>query len=585
MRKIKYSISSKIFAATFVVWLVFSILQMLILNVYFENIYTAQVLKKHQEELQSAVALYNPGNENGSSRSLRDYTNDHHSPVFVLTDTFEVADGELFKNLGLITVRMEDNSIIRIPLAYIYELSHQPYLASTFDVSFMAIPVGDSKIYEPLTMEVNNQAYNNRESIRKYRLGERKDDVYVIEENGIIESVSNIWPDGNMKYHYAKLLYDEIKDCLIYRMNPKDYLEKAKKEVVTDSLGNTYHLLAESRKFDQKTYYFVTIRQIMLTGNEMEYAEPVFYLIFLFTGILFILFTYLLSKYISRPVVKISSVTKQISELNFAQKVPQKGKDELAELAGSINMMSDNLQNALEELHKSSKAAQDNEERMRKLLTNLAHEFKTPLSIITFYLDAADNGLLKGDSGEWYCTIEKEIKRLTDLVDETIDLTNLQSGNWKIDIGIWNLQDVIESALMPFSQQLKAGGYTFVHEYVNIHVYADSKRIVQVLVNYLSNAIKYVDCRKLIKIGIKMIDSDTVSVYVANSGSLSDEDMEKIWLRYYRVSDIKEARLPSEGIGLDIVKSILEAHDSVYGVTQKEGMIYFYFELKVFRDE
>lgn len=575
------SISFKIFSVMVGLWLLVSMLQLFLLNQYFEQIYLSQMLKNYHRELEESVAFYTGGDDYTSSAALRRYTQETGSPVLVMTDSFSIGDRELFRKLGLVEIDLNGSETVMVPLAFTYELTTQPYLAPTFSVNLNAIQLGNSRYYEPLSLEVQNKAYNNRESIRKYRIDSKDESIQPITEYGHITAVSNVFAEGNSLHHYAKLIYDAAKDCLILHLPPDDYWTELAKSNIADSLGNEYRLIVEKRLIGQDEFFFIALRQIMITGQERGYLTPVFYGVFIFTGLIFVLATFLLSKYTSRSLAHISDVTRQISQLDFSRKVQRKGQDELAQLAQSINAMSDNLENALDELRIASVRAQENEERMKKLLADMAHEFKTPLSIITFYMDALENQLSEDNRFEYYKVIDEEVEHLTEMVDESIELSQLQSGNWKIDIGIWRLRDIVNMAVSKFNKQLMAEGFDFTQNIADVTVYADSKRIIQVLNNFLSNAIKYCDEARSIALEAKVTGPDTVTVFVANSGFLSPEDQELVWQRHYRVTGNYTARLPGQGIGLDIVKTILEAHASDYGIKQENGMTSFYFTLKV----
>ena len=128
-------------------------------------------------------------------------------------------------------------------------------------------------------------------------------------------------------------------------------------------------------------------------------------------------------------------------------------------------------------------------------------------------------------------------------------------------------------------KRLQSSGFQLKTEIEDAIVAADEHRIGQVLTNFLTNAVKYGD-NNIIEITSR-VDGRRLVVSIGNSGYISDEDLEKIWNRAYSTEQLSRARLPSQGIGLDIVKKILHAHGSEYGVRQENGMVYFQFTLPI----
>ena len=279
-------------------------------------------------------------------------------------------------------------------------------------------------------------------------------------------------------------------------------------------------------------------------------------------------------------------MTEKIANLDFSEHVASKGQDELAHLAANINCMSDSLESALselkssnQELEKASTLSKENEERMKRLLADLAHEFKTPLGVIAGFSDVLISGINE-ESPEHYLEIMKsEVAGLIELVNETIELTKLQSGYWSIHIEEHSFAQILTTVVRKFEKRLQSSGFQLKTEIEDAIVAADEHRIGQVLTNFLTNAVKYGD-NNIIEITSR-VDGRRLVVSIGNSGYISDEDLGKIWNRAYSTEQLSRARLPSQGIGLDIVKKILHAHGSEYGVRQENGMVYFQFTLPI----
>jgi len=374
-----------------------------------------------------------------------------------------------------------------------------------------------------------------------------------------------------------RFLYQQIRDCLVYKMPIEEYLDTITRRVISDSRTD-YSIYADSKTIDGTKYYFLTARQIVITGQEEAYLNQMFYAIYLLLGVILALAAWFLSRYVSKPLIDLSNMTQRLAQLDFSQKAQMDRSDELGLLSYHINLMASSLYVTLQELQGAEEQARRNEERMQKLLADLAHEFKTPLFIVSSYTEALEKGIAGENAARYYSFISSEIERLSELVNEVIELSHIQMGTWRVNIESWDIRDVIQATMEKFEDRFSCEGFSTAWSADDVMVWMDVRRIEQVLTNLLSNAIKYSDQEKRIEISTRLT-GDKIVVQVKNSGELSDLDRERIWERYYRHGGTDLSRLPSEGIGLDIVKTILQAHNSEYGVKQEKGMISFYFSL------
>ena len=350
--------------------------------------------------------------------------------------------------------------------------------------------------------------------------------------------------------------------------------------------GAEYRFLYETRVIDGMKYYFVTVQNVVVTGFEKAYLNQYFLAIYIFIGILLLCTAYFIAHRISKPIRHISRVTEKIANLDFSEHVASKGQDELAHLAANINCMSASLESALselkssnQELEKASTLSKENEERMKRLLADLAHEFKTPLGVIAGFSDVLISGINEEPPEHYLEIMKSEVAGLIELVNETIELTKLQSGYWSIHIEEHSFAQILTTVVRKFEKRLQSSGFQLKTEIEDAIVAADEHRIGQVLTNFLTNAVKYGD-NNIIEITSR-VDGRRLVVSIGNSGYISDEDLGKIWNRAYSTEQLSRARLPSQGIGLDIVKKILHAHGSEYGVRQENGMVYFQFTLPI----
>jgi signal transduction histidine kinase len=279
---------------------------------------------------------------------------------------------------------------------------------------------------------------------------------------------------------------------------------------------------------------------------------------------------YWISNRISKPIVKLSNTAKKIGS-GEKDVVFETDSDivELNELAGTLN-------SAQKELSKT-------DELRRELLANVSHDLKTPLTMIQAYAEMARdlNSNNKKKRTENLNVIIDESKRLNLLVNDVVDLARMQSNVETLEYSHFNINNLIKTIISHYTY-LNEKGYQFIFNYDKEYmVSADQKRIEQVLYNLINNAVNYVGEDKQVIINLKD-NNKTVLIEVSDHGpGIEPKELNLIWDKYYKVDKKYRRNKVGTGIGLSIVKSILEKHHVKYGVNSKVGIgTTFYFELE-----
>lgn len=307
--------------------------------------------------------------------------------------------------------------------------------------------------------------------------------------------------------------------------------------------------------------------------------------ILVIVGIIFLI----VSSRFTRPVEEINDVTKDMAALDFSRKCEDYGKDEIGELGRSINTLSDTLDATLEDLkQKNEQLEKDIELRLaldnarKSFISNVSHELKTPLAIISGYAEGLCAGI--GSSPETikeYCgIINDESKRMNELVLELLELTRLESKSYSFSPDYCDLGEIIKSQAEHFSLQAEQNGITIENRVpLSLECFAQEDRIEIVIKNYLSNAISHCDGEK--KIIIDYEDKpETVAITVYNTGEhIAPEDMPEIWDSFYRADKSHERSENRYGLGLSIVKSIMTNHRCAYSAENTAGGVKFSFEV------
>ena len=580
----KRSISTKIFVVALGFFLFALLAQWLLVSGAFNRLYRNSIYSALKSELRQTIADYRYRKAFDTYQPISDYAQETGSSILVFSEDYVITDRDLLYDMRVISLSVADLGEIYVPIAYLEDVygPNAPFVATGRRVDIELVQVGRSDVYEPLAIQPADFSFRNQTSIKKYQ---ETLSGSIIESNGIIIEALNLRSARDMNMTRAELIYDAVKDCLLFELDIETYLN-ALCEDTLESSNFEYSFLYEAQVIDGLKYYFVTAQRVVITGFEQAYINRFFYTVYGVLGLMLIGAALMMSRWLSGPVERLSQAAQRIAALDFSSKVELKSQDELGQLANNINKMSDNLQQTLhrlqesnEELEETSKIAQGNEERMKLLLADLSHEFKTPLGLISGYIEVIQKGINTEQQAEYFQIVEDEIDSLTDLVDETIELSKLQTGYWKVNRGHHHLADVLDPIYLKFQRQLAQNGFEVETDTHPVVIDCDAFRIGQVISNFISNALKYSDARKRLTISTEMLDGRKIKILVCNTGYIDPE--KEHWKRYTGTDHVTPTRLPSQGIGLDIARKVLEAHGAEYGVDLVDGMVCFFFTLPI----
>ncbi len=285
------------------------------------------------------------------------------------------------------------------------------------------------------------------------------------------------------------------------------------------------------------------------------------------------------SRTISKPLVKLNAVATEMARLNFDVRWEEARSDEIGQLGETFNFLTDQLKAAFENL-KQELIQEKNLDKMRKqFVGRVSHEMQTPIALIRGYTEALQDGIANNDEEKeaYYQIIQEETNKISTMVKDLLDLSQLESGNFKVKISQFDLGERIDQILSKF--QLMKREKQLRLEVVGIDrelmVLGDEYRIEQVLNNLIHNAVKYCYHNALVRVEVKD-QGEKIWVGVFNEGRpIPQEDMNYIWESFY-----KGEERPGTGLGLAIVKSVLELHQSNFGVRNEKNGVLFYFDLE-----
>ncbi|HDX9651519.1 MULTISPECIES: sensor histidine kinase [Bacillus] len=374
-------------------------------------------------------------------------------------------------------------------------------------------------------------------------------------------------------------------------------------EIIRNGTANSHQLNTYIIDGGENIKNSIFVKPIVENGKITEYAfaiaslQPVneamlvlkdyyvYALIIVFLVIILLSFYY--SKIIVKPLIKMNRVTKKMANFDFSEKLPVTADDEIGGLSGSINTLSVNLKDRIDRLNVANTKLQQDIERERQLektrkefISGVSHELKTPLSVIRSFAEGIKDGVSK-DTTYYTDVILEETENMNRLIVEMLELAKLESGTYKLDMTTFSIGELIQQVYtkLLFSMEEK-------HLQVNvdvdssIFVNANRSRIEQVVVNLLSNAIRYTPDGEKIHVSVIELE-DIVKFEIENTGNpIPEESLEKIWDRFYRLDASRSRHTGGTGLGLSIVKNILDLHHAEYGVYNTTNSVVFYFNLQ-----
>ena len=298
---------------------------------------------------------------------------------------------------------------------------------------------------------------------------------------------------------------------------------------------------------------------------------------------------YLYSRQFTKPIEDMAKAANQMSHLDFDVKVPTGSDDELGRLGASINELSSKLEFTISELKTANNELQKDieqkvqiDEMRKEFLSHVSHELKTPIALIQGYAEGLTEGMAEEkESRDYYCeVIMDEANKMNKMVQQLLTLNALEFGSDGPSMERFDIVELIQGVLSSAQILIEQKEAQIIFEPSGpLYVWADEFKIEEVITNYISNALNHLDGARVITIRT-MKEETQVRVCVANTGqNIPEEDLPKIWSKFYKVDKARTREYGGSGIGLSIVKAIMEAHHKEYGAYNTPDGVEFYITL------
>lgn len=394
--------------------------------------------------------------------------------------------------------------------------------------------------------------------------------------------------DPNFLFKDSYISEQEENNNLVDDIVDKKLLENNKYQIRVNTdprMHNDYMELLGSIQEDYMLIMRTPVEGIRISAK-VGNNYVVFVLLFMLAvGVVLVIFV---TRRITKPILALANISEKMTMLDFTAKYEGNDRNEIGFLGEHMNELSKALEKNISELKSANNTLKTDLKQREELdkvrsefVSNVSHELKTPIALVQGYAEGLKD-IVRDDPQEvdYYCeVIIDEAAKMNRMVKNLIELNQLELGNdihmERFDVAELIKNYISSSKLIIQQSEVKL----IVKGEEKLYVWGDEFKIEEVFMNYFSNALHYVDENKAIEINIKK-NGDKARIEVYNSGAnIEEEECIHIWDKFYKIDKARSREYGGSGIGLSIVKAIMEAHHQKYGVENKNNGVSFYFEL------
>lgn len=299
---------------------------------------------------------------------------------------------------------------------------------------------------------------------------------------------------------------------------------------------------------------------------------------------------WIFTRKLTRPITELTEISKRMTDLDFDVKYTSGGEDEIGILGENFNKMSNELEHAIAELKSANNELKKDienkiqvDEMRKEFLSNVSHELKTPIALIQGYAEGLKECINDdAQSREFYCdVIMDESGKMNQMVKKLLTLNQLEFGKDQVVMERFDIVDLIQGVVQATQilAEQKNAEIIFT-ETSPVYVWGDEFKMEEVVTNYVSNALNHVKYDNKVEIRI-LHKEGRVRITVFNTGDpIPEEDIDNIWIKFYKVDKARTREYGGSGIGLSIVKAIMDSMNQQCGVKNYENGVEFWFELE-----
>ncbi len=570
------SMSTQMILTVVLIFLIFFLLQIVLNFYFFQNYYADKELNKIESDLDVYVAAMNIEDADYFD-VMYDFTTQNNAISVTTTSQFLIYDSlEHDYTLEITNTSNNEKFTVKVP-----NIDHNYVIGEIISISGFEF---SEDILTPIsiTSAIDGYAFNSGIGC----------DSNCIEIDTARIDVINKPSNLNYEFENSHLLQEE----LTLLKNGTRSLEDA----AFDYNGETayfYRAIVNGQSVivfihELGTYdLIVTIAPIEDTQGIITIISSYNNYVYLTAILIVFIWSFRLSKVLTKPVQNIENVAKQIATLNFDIEAHEYNNRENTSLSESINLISRNLKETLDTLNnQNDKLKSLNDEQMKQvslkkqLVSSISHELKTPLMIMQVTIQGILDGIIeKEDESKELNNVLDEINKSSLMIQDMLQIYRLEDANTILEVSEFNLADEVNLLMSDFERNLKKHNLKLDLNLDNsVFIEADLKLIKRVVSNFFTNAIKYTPEGNRIYIEV----SEKVDHYyfeLTNYGvHINQNDLDNIWMPFFRAPSYDNNRLPSKGsgIGLYLVSEILKAHGAEFGISNIEDGVKAFFTIK-----
>ncbi len=372
----------------------------------------------------------------------------------------------------------------------------------------------------------------------------------------------------------GKVLLDSEADAETLE-NHLEREELAKSRNSSNRLGTAFRFSDSVKKDLVYVVYRTSKNNYVRVARDLDFVEEtifevrlIFLLTLLISSIIFSFSVIYLSKRISLPLIELTGTAKQIEAGNYEIEIKSDSDNEIGILANSLNLMVKTLRQKISDLERLQQIRKD-------FVGNASHELRTPIAAIKGFTESLIEGALENPeiTKKFLERTQANVKRLEIIVDDLLELTQLEGGNREFSPRFYNVVESIRETTLDFEKVAEEKGLSlhFKNELpLKVEFLADKNQMEKVVANFVDNAIKYTNSGKII-VSLSQVDNFLV-ISIKDTGiGIPESHIDRIFERFYRVDKSRSRRLGGSGLGLSIVKHIIENHNGKIEVSSELG--------------
>lgn len=465
-------------------------------------------------------------------------------------------------------------SIILVAILWLFQIG-------LLDQTYRIVRTNQTKSYSSQVVEaiknnsledikeiVMSQSRDNNISVIIYNMDSQK--YTIVTEHNLFNLLGNRF-DYKIMEITQNLLEDE--DNTYYYSTEFDNFSPAGEKRSSKEMHSLIAYGVETTDVNGSNLYVITMADLMPVDTAVQTLKVQLIILTVILIIIAFIISKVASRVLAKPIENLNEKTKVLATGNYDIRFDGKGYSEIEQLSDSLNDTAVQLKKA--------------DQMTKDLIANVSHDLRTPLTMISGYGEVMRD--VPGEAtAENIQVIIDEANRLTSLVNNLLDISKLQSGTIGISLTDINVNDMMIAVANTYTKMMENNGFKFVLDLEDktCYIRGDRMRLEQVLYNLINNAITHIGDDKVVVLKAKR-SNDKIRIDVIDHGpGINKEDLPLIWQRYYKI-DKKHIRPETgSGLGLSIVKTILELHKSEFGVESEIGKgTDFWFELPVIEVE